>query len=130
MKLTIERLTALSAQDLIDLGKIWPQQQPAQWQEWLEGDKALFGARFNQRLLGAMKVTLEGERAHLHDLLVRDVTRRRGVGLYLVEDAQRQLPQVTHWQLSTAGLAARERGEVDNFMRACGFSAQGDSWHK
>lgn len=46
---------------------------------------------------------------------MREVTRRRGVGLYLVQDAQRQLPQVAHWQLSTAGLAPRERGEVDNF---------------
>ncbi len=35
MKLTIERLTALSPQDLIDLGKIWPHQQPEQWQSWL-----------------------------------------------------------------------------------------------
>ncbi|WP_182090628.1 aspartate 1-decarboxylase autocleavage activator PanM, partial [Serratia sp. ME43] len=56
MKLTIERLTALSPQDLIDLGKIWPHQQPEQWQSWLSGGKALFAARFNERLLGAVKI--------------------------------------------------------------------------
>ncbi len=37
MKLTIERLIALSTQDLINLGKIWPHQQPEQWQRWLNG---------------------------------------------------------------------------------------------
>lgn len=130
MKLTIERLTTLSAQDLIDLGKIWPHQTPEQWQSWLSGERSLFGARFNERLLGAVKVSLDGDTAQLHDLLVRDVTRRRGVGLYLVQDMQRQLPQAARWQLSTADLAARERGEVENFMRACGFSAQGDIWQK
>jgi GNAT superfamily N-acetyltransferase len=130
MKLTIERLTSLSPQDLIDLGKIWPHQQPAQWLSWLEESKALFAARFNERLLGAVKIEIAGQTAQLHDLLVREVTRRRGVGLYLIEDAQRQLPQVQHWQLDTAGLAARERGEVGNFMRACGFQAQGDCWQR
>ncbi|MFC0226008.1 aspartate 1-decarboxylase autocleavage activator PanM [Serratia aquatilis] len=130
MKLTIERLTSLSPQDVIDLGKIWPHQQPAQWQVWLDNGKALFAARFNDRLLGAVKIDLQGDCAHLHDLMVREVTRRRGVGLYLVQDAQRQLPQVLHWQLSTAGLAPRERGEVENFMRACGFQMQGDTWRK
>ncbi|WP_255478081.1 aspartate 1-decarboxylase autocleavage activator PanM [Serratia sp. ME43] len=114
----------------MDLGKIWPHQQPEQWQSWLSGGKALFAARFNERLLGAVKIALQDDRAELLDLLVREVTRRRGVGLYLVQDAQRQLPQVAHWQLSTAGLAPRERGEVDNFMRACGFAPQGDLWQK
>jgi len=130
MKLTIERLTTLSQQDLIDLGKIWPHQQPEQWQSGLNGNKALFATRFNERLLGAVKLELDGERAQLQDLLVREVTRRRGVGLYLVQDVQRQLPQITHWQLSTAGLTPRERGEVDNFMRACGFTQQGELWQR
>ncbi|VTR25670.1 Acetyltransferase, GNAT family [Serratia fonticola] len=80
MKLTIERLTSLSPQDLIDLGKIWPHQQPEQWLSWLEEGKALFAARFNERLLGAVKIEIAGQSAQLHDLLVREVTRRRGVG--------------------------------------------------
>ena len=96
----------------------------------MNGNKALFAARFNERLLGAVKLELDGERAQLQDLLVREVTRRRGVGLYLVQDVQRQLPQITHWQLSTAGLTPRERGEVDNFMRACGFTQQGELWQR
>jgi len=77
-----------------------------------------------------VKIELNGDHAKLQDLLVREVTRRRGVGLYLVQDAQRHLPQITHWQLSTAGLTPRERGEVDNFMRACGFTQQGELWQQ
>ncbi|KEY59190.1 aspartate 1-decarboxylase autocleavage activator PanM [Serratia sp. DD3] len=130
MKLTIERLTHLSPQDLIDLGKIWPHQQPAQWQCDQQDGKVLFAARFNDRLLAAVKIEVQGNRAQLHDLMVREVTRRRGVGLYLVQDTQRQLPEVRHWQLSTSGLAAGERSEIDNFMRACGFMAQGELWQK
>ena len=42
----------------------------------------LFAARFNERLLGAVKIALQDDRAELQDLLVREVTRRRGVGLY------------------------------------------------
>jgi GNAT superfamily N-acetyltransferase len=130
MKLTIERLISLSPQDLIDLGKIWPHQQEKQWQSWLNDNKALFVARFNERLLGAVKIELDGENAQLRDLLVRELTRRRGVGLYLVQDAEHQLPQVKQWQLSTAGLTPRERGEVGNFMKACGFTQQGENWLK
>ncbi|CDG48357.1 aspartate 1-decarboxylase autocleavage activator PanM [Serratia symbiotica] len=132
MKLTIERLIALSTQDLVDLGKIWPHQQPEQWQRWLNGSdgKALFATRFNERLLGAVKIVLRDDHAELQDLRVREVTRRRGVGLYLVQDTQRQLPQAAYWHLSTARLAPCERGAVGNFMRACGFVPQGELWQK
>ncbi|PVZ86329.1 aspartate 1-decarboxylase autocleavage activator PanM [Serratia sp. S1B] len=130
MKLTIERLTHLSPQDLIDLGKIWPHQQPAQWQSDQQDGKVLFAARFNDRLLAAVKIEMQEDRAQLYDLMVREVTRRRGVGLYLVQDIQCQLPQVQHWLLSTHGLTSGERGEIDNFMRACGFVAQGELWQK
>ncbi|MFV8766374.1 acetyl-CoA sensor PanZ family protein, partial [Yersinia enterocolitica] len=35
MKLTIERLTNLTHQDLIDLAKIWPEQQQTTWLQWI-----------------------------------------------------------------------------------------------
>ncbi|GAA3910612.1 MULTISPECIES: aspartate 1-decarboxylase autocleavage activator PanM [Gibbsiella] len=130
MKLTIERLAALSSQDLIDLGKIWPQQQPGDWQRWLSEGRALFGARFNERLLGAVKVELDGGSARLHDLQVRELTRRRGVGLYLIEDVQRQMPAVKHWRLSAAELPAEARDALGAFMLACGFTQQGEDWQK
>ncbi|CNF03147.1 aspartate 1-decarboxylase autocleavage activator PanM [Yersinia nurmii] len=130
MKLTIERLTHLSHQDLIDLAKIWPKQQPADWQNWIDAGRPLFAARFNQRLLGAVKVRLSAERAELKDLLVREVTRRRGVGLYLVEETLRQLPAVQHWQLSYGEVPGVGHSEMDQFMLACGFHSGEQGWQR
>lgn len=123
MKLTIQKLDSLSAQDLIDLAKIWPEQSPAEWQRWLSGGRALFAAKFNQRLLAAVKVSLTGESAELHDLLVRDVTRRRGVGLYLLEDTLAQLPEIAHWVMK-----ADADPVLVAFMLACKFHKTADGW--
>lgn len=123
MKLTIQKLNAFSAQDLIDLAKIWPEQSPAQWQSWLSKNRAIFAAKFNERLLAAVKVSIEGTNAELHDLLVREVTRRRGVGLYLLEDTVAQMPEIAHWTM---------RGEaqpvLEAFMSACKFHKTADGW--
>ncbi|EIC82627.1 aspartate 1-decarboxylase autocleavage activator PanM [Serratia sp. M24T3] len=125
MKLTIERLDALTDQDKIDLAKIWPNQQVSDWQS--EGDlKIIFAARFNDRLLGAVKVSISGKQAELNDLCVREVTRRRGVGLYLLEDLQQQLPEVRDFSMQ----AVADKPALDAFMRACGFELIADGWHK
>ncbi|MES4615693.1 MAG: aspartate 1-decarboxylase autocleavage activator PanM [Ewingella sp.] len=123
MKLTIQKLDSLSAQDLIDLAKIWPEHSPAEWQSWLSGNRALFAAKFNERLLAAVKVSLTGESAELQDLLVREVTRRRGVGLYLVEDTLAQMPEITHWTMK-----AEADPVLDAFMLACKFHKTADGW--
>lgn len=125
MKLTIQKLTSLSAQDLIDLAKIWPEQTESDWQASLQNDRALFAAVFNERILGAVKITLDGNQAELSDLLVRDVTRRRGVGLYLMEDVQAQLPQVKSWTMK-----AEPESVLDAFMQACGFRNEKGVWRK
>lgn len=132
MKLTIERLTTLTPDDCLDLAKIWPGENQAAWQSWLNQGHALFAARFNERLLGAVKVKADVQAgiASLHDLCVREITRRRGVGLYLVEDTLRQLPQINAWQLSAAGLPAQQREVLDHFMPACGFTAKDQLWLK
>ncbi len=125
MKLTIQKLTSFSAQDLIDLAKIWPQQTPADWQRAMEGENALFAAVFNERILGAVKVSLTGNSAELHDLLVREVTRRRGVGLYLIEDTLAQMPQVKRWEMK-----ANAEPVLDAFMPTCGFRKIAGGWEK
>lgn len=126
MKLTIETLTTLTSQDSIYLAKIWPDQQVAQWIDWLSHDKKLFAARFNDRLLAGVKVSLSSEQGKLHDLLVRTVTRRRGVGLYLVNEIQIQLPTIKRWQFNYQSphhnyFSNYQYGEMDGFMYACGF---------
>ncbi|PLR34336.1 aspartate 1-decarboxylase autocleavage activator PanM [Chimaeribacter californicus] len=124
MKLTIERLTALSQQDVIDLEKIWPQQAFASGP--LAGDRALFAARFNARLLAAVEVEVTGTTAVMRGFTVREVTRRRGVGRYLLEETLRQLPDVRHWRLE----GNRNDAALQAFMLACGFRAVGGHWEK
>lgn len=126
MKLTIIRLTALSEQDRIDLAKIWPRVDAADLR--LDDAHRLYAARFNDRLLGAVRVILTGERGELQDLCVREVTRRRGVGQYLLEETMRDNPAVSRWRLSGDG--TEERAAAQGFMRALGFSAVENGWEK
>ncbi|WP_145515103.1 aspartate 1-decarboxylase autocleavage activator PanM [Yersinia massiliensis] len=130
MKLTIERLTTLTHQDLIDLAKIWPEQQQANWQQWISDGKPLFAARFNERLLGAVKIVVEGQEARLEDLCVREVTRRRGVGLYLIEETLRQLPSTQHWVMSDKQVTTENLAALEGFMLACGFSRDNQGWQR
>jgi ribosomal protein S18 acetylase RimI-like enzyme len=88
MKLTIIRLPLFSDQDRIDLGKIWPSQDP---DAIPLDDHRIYAARFNERLLGAVRVTLRGVEGELSALCVREVTRRRGVGQYLVEEVLQEI---------------------------------------
>ena len=53
---------------------------------------------------------------------MREVTRRRGVGLYLIEDTLRQLPDINVWQLAASEVPSENREEMDAFMKACGFN--------
>ncbi|EPZ8124827.1 aspartate 1-decarboxylase autocleavage activator PanM [Yersinia enterocolitica] len=130
MKLTIERLTNLTHQDLIDLAKIWPEQQQTTWLQWINDGKPLFAARFNERLLGAVKVMVDGQQAELEDLYVREVTRRRGVGLYLIEETLRQLPSIQQWYLSDKQVVAANYEAMGRFMLACGFSRNKQGWQR
>ncbi|HHO4449869.1 TPA: aspartate 1-decarboxylase autocleavage activator PanM [Escherichia coli] len=80
MKLTIIRLENFSDQDRIDLQKIWPEYSPSSLQ--VDDNHRIYAARFNERLLAAVRVTLSGTEGALDSLRVREVTRRRGVGQY------------------------------------------------
>ena len=58
MKLTIIRLENFSDQDRIDLQKIWPEYSPFSLQ--VDDNYRIYAARFNERLLAAVRVTLSG----------------------------------------------------------------------
>ena len=128
MKLTIQKLDSLSPQDVLDLAKIWPEQSPAEWQSWLSGNRALFAAKFNERLLAAVCITLNGGEGELSALCVREVTRRRGVGQYLVEEVLRDNSDISNWRM--ADTAVENRSVMAAFMQAVGFSAQTGGWVK
>lgn len=123
MKLTILRLQRLNAQDLVDLSKIWPQDDPADLENRLDDRHRLYAAKFNDRLLAAVKVTLNEAQGELKDFMVREVTRRRGVGSYLLEEVLAQNAAVTRWRMAKTG----DEG-LSTFMRKQGFIADADGW--
>jgi GNAT superfamily N-acetyltransferase len=126
MKLTIIRLATFSAQDKIDLGKIWPEYSPASLS--IDENHRIYAARFNDRLLGAVRVTLSGTQGALDSLRVREITRRRGVGQYLLEEVIRDNPDVASWWMARVGV--EDYGVMAAFMQALGFTAQQDGWEK
>lgn len=126
MKLTIVRLTHLSQQDVIDLKKIWPEYEPAELK--LDDSHRLYAAKFNDRLLGAVRMTLSGTQGELDSLRVREVTRRRGVGQYLVEELMKDNPGVSNWRMADIGV--EDRSIMAAFMQALGFRAQTGGWQK
>lgn len=128
MKLTIIRLQQLSEQDRSDVKKIWPQANIAALESELNEAKQLYAARFNDRLLAAVRVTLSGSAAEMQQLEVREVTRRRGVGLYLVQEVMAQNPQVAQWVVSQDGSSAQQ--VIAAFMQAAGFNLHAYRWIK
>lgn len=126
MKLTIIRLFECSAQDEIDLAKIWPDYSSASLT--LNESHRIYAAKFNDRLLGAVRVTLSGTEGALDSLRVREITRRRGVGQYLVEEMIRDNPEITGWWMSDAGVD--DRDVMNAFMEAVGFKVQSGGWGK
>lgn len=126
MKLTIVRLDNFSGQDLIDLSKIWPEYSASSLS--VDETHRIYAARFNERLLGAVRVTLSGTQGALDSLRVRDITRRRGVGQYLIEEVIRENPDVSSWWMADVGVA--DRSVMTAFMQASGFTAQENGWEK
>ncbi|MBU4682862.1 aspartate 1-decarboxylase autocleavage activator PanM [Cedecea davisae] len=126
MKLTIIRLFEFSAQDKIDLGKIWPEYSSASLR--LSDNERIYAAKFNDRLLGAVRVTLTGSQGALDSLRVREITRRRGVGQYLLEEVMQDNAEINHWWLADVGVEDREA--MAAFMQASGFRAQSGGWEK
>ncbi len=126
MKLTIHRLENFSDQDHIDLNKIWPEYSPSSLT--VDETHRIYAARFNERLLGAVRVTLSGTQGALDSLRVREVTRRRGVGQYLIEEVIRDNPSVTSWWMADVGV--EDRGVMAGFMQALGVTAQSNGWEK
>jgi len=128
MKLTIIRLQQLSEQDRQDLGKIWPEKNIAALEGSLDEQHRLYAARFNDRLLAALRLEISGVQGKLYDLQVREVTRRRGVGQYLLEETLAQNPSLMHWWIAQDG--REDPAVIAAFMQACGFHTQIDGWVK
>jgi len=128
MKLTIIRLQQLSAQDRLDLAKIWPNTNLMALEKALDKQHLLYAAKFNDRLLAAVKVTLKGAHGELENFMVREVTRRRGVGKYLLEEVLAQNAAISHWWMPDVGFS--DQAAAAAFMQSGGFIVQAGGWSR
>ncbi len=126
MKLTIQRISTLTPQDRLDLAKVWPQLDISQLETNLSETNRLYAARFNDRLLAGLLLEIRGTLGKITHLEVRDVTRRRGVGQYLLEETIAQNSALAHWWIADDG--NDDQSVRAAFMQACGFRAQSDGW--
>ncbi|MCW3147585.1 aspartate 1-decarboxylase autocleavage activator PanM [Stutzerimonas stutzeri] len=98
MPVYVETVTQASQQDRTDLAKIyadapaWLLAPYASAEALIEAglaDGSLIAGRFNDRLLGAALLRRDEQTWRLSHLCVRKLTRKRGVGRRLLEEAQR-----------------------------------------
>ena len=124
MPVFVETLTEPSPQDLIDLAKIfadaptWLLASHADATELVQAalaEGSLVAGRFNDRLLGAALLRRNTPHWQLSHLCVRKITRKRGVGRRIIDEARRMATEAGQdlqlaapaEQLETQALAAR-----------------------
>jgi GNAT superfamily N-acetyltransferase len=82
-----------------------------------------FVTLFNARHLGAVEVEIEGNRAWLNYLCVREITRRRGVGKNLIREVEKHLSDkgIKKVTLALENIKENEQIAVTEFMQICGY---------
>ncbi|EKT59933.1 aspartate 1-decarboxylase autocleavage activator PanM [Providencia sneebia] len=132
MRLTITPLSDLTNQHILDLSKIWPNHSQEHLEQWLKSGGNIYAASFNGRLLGAAKVRIEQQQGMISDFFVREVTRRRGVGLYLVEEICRQNSHINNWNMNLQNISDENKTIMVLFLSSCGFHVAPNShkWEK
>ena len=83
-------------------------------------------ATFNDRVVGL--AISEGD--NLRYFAVRDLTRRRGIGRYLLADTIRWLIEQGQQQITMdlGNVDAQELAGLQAFLRQAGFYAEGNQW--
>lgn len=125
MRLTIELLQQPSPPELADLSKIWPDKAAADFLQH-EEDSRYYVARFNQRLLAGLEIQLLPSEAVISQIMVREATRRRGIGRYLLEETLRMNPDVQRWRISPDQQPLSWTASM--FLYACGFRSEQGIW--
>ncbi|WP_163134121.1 acetyl-CoA sensor PanZ family protein [Agarivorans sp. Alg241-V36] len=82
-----------------DLSKISSNLEPSQWQEWQQAAQ-LYSCTFNQRVVAYCVASSNKQQLMVQRFHVRDITQRRGIGLFMFQQllqlaAQKDLSQVT-----------------------------------
>ena len=98
MRLSVFMVSTLPSQLVIDFQKIYAGYIPAASlteqaisERLKETGTRIYATMFNERHIGAVKVKIDDVTAHLSQLTVRDLTRRRGVGKNLLTQIEKLL---------------------------------------
>lgn len=133
MRLTILTIDELNTQLLIDLEKLFQDEgydQARLSQAFADRDDncSWWVARFNDRHLAAAKVIQQADSATIAALKVRDFTRRRGIGRFLLHQLEAWASKAGLKSLIIDGnLAAPEnRPALAQFLVACGYQEGAD----
>ncbi len=102
---------------LADLNKIFSPEQLQQLLDAVTAGGCLLTARFNERELAGALLEVDAPQAQLSLLQVREVTRRRGVGRFLVAEAAQMAAASGATALQLVGVAG---APAEAFALACG----------
>ena len=125
MRLTAKPLTQVSPALLQDLVKlplpVTEQELPA----WLAKADSVWVATFNQKTIGLLMMD-ESQTGHsLTYFGVREATRRRGVGSYLLQQALQSLPSSSLVsEAQSQNLSSTALTEWQSFLVRCGWRAE------
>lgn len=103
---------------LADLSKIFSPEQLPQLLDAVTAGGCLLTARFNERELAGALLEVNAPQARLSLLQVREVTRRRGVGRFLLDEARQLAADAGAAELQLLGVVGEE---AQAFAQACGF---------
>ena len=130
MRLAAFTVTEITPQLVTDINKLY---QPAddtasivsQDLDSIVADKQrqLFVATFNNRHIASLLITCHEQCAILSNMVVRAVTRNRGVGSYLLEQAIEQLQALDYTAIEYDDSGCADRALTD-FLCKRGFSKQ------
>lgn len=135
MRLSVFHPETVNSQLLIDLKKIYT---PA-WSDTQLTDEALnalitqnqpslYVAMFNQRHIAAAQLTIEANQARVNNFVVRDLTRRRGVGKYLLAQLEATAQQQGAAEISV--ILSETEQAFSGFLVAMGYQQQEGKWCK
>lgn len=124
MRLTVFRFEQWPTEPsvLADLAKIYDGETLAELARQVAAGQVLLTAHFNDHELAACLLSASGNERQLSALAVREVTRRRGVGAFLVGEAAAMAAAAGANGLQLNGV---EDDAAAAFAAACGFIDEG-----
>jgi len=133
MRLSVFIAEQVSQQLIIDLQKIYADLIPSDTftEQALvdyisQPSQRLFMTMFNERHIGALKVSIVDNKATLSALSIREITRRRGVGKNLLKQVEKKLQaeNISSVEYDLNEINSENRAITELFLNQCGYHVQ------